>query len=367
MKSVVAQGAARRGRRRHRLSVRRHAGGRRATSASSRSPTRTTSSPATRSRVLTGAKNAEAARAFVELVSSPEGQQCSQQHGLLPGPAGSGRRGMPPTAHPLSDLGTVGRAGLRTGDRLALLAGGAAAGLLCPAARLPLLSLVLRIPPADLRRRLQRPPHPAGAPAEPAHQPRRHRRDRGRARPAGRLPARDARSSAASGCSRRSSICRWCCRRRWPASPCSPRSAGPAWRARRSGAAGITLPFTTLGVVVAQAFVAAPFFVGAARAGFAEVDPQVPRRRGDAARRARLRLPPRAACPLAAPVAPRRRRHELGAGAGRVRRDHHFRRQHAGRDADDAARRLPGAPERSRRRAWRCRSCCCSSPSTVLL
>jgi molybdate transport system permease protein len=37
-------------------------------------------------------------------------------------------------------------------------------------------------------------------------------------------------------------------------------------------AAGITLPFTTLGVVVAQAFVAAPFFVGAARAGFQEVD-----------------------------------------------------------------------------------------------
>jgi molybdate transport system permease protein len=36
--------------------------------------------------------------------------------------------------------------------------------------------------------------------------------------------------------------------------------------------AGITLPFTTLGVVVAQAFVAAPFFVGAARAGFQEVD-----------------------------------------------------------------------------------------------
>jgi molybdate transport system permease protein len=37
-------------------------------------------------------------------------------------------------------------------------------------------------------------------------------------------------------------------------------------------AAGITLPFTTLGVVVAQAFVAAPFFIGAARAGFTEVD-----------------------------------------------------------------------------------------------
>jgi molybdate transport system permease protein len=38
------------------------------------------------------------------------------------------------------------------------------------------------------------------------------------------------------------------------------------------GALGITLPFTTLGVVVAQAFVAAPFFIGAARAGFTEVD-----------------------------------------------------------------------------------------------
>jgi len=35
---------------------------------------------------------------------------------------------------------------------------------------------------------------------------------------------------------------------------------------------GVTLPFTTLGVVVAQAFVAAPFFVGAARTGLAEVD-----------------------------------------------------------------------------------------------
>jgi molybdate transport system permease protein len=37
-------------------------------------------------------------------------------------------------------------------------------------------------------------------------------------------------------------------------------------------ALGITLPFTTVGVVVAQALVAAPFFIGAARAGFTEVD-----------------------------------------------------------------------------------------------
>ncbi len=35
---------------------------------------------------------------------------------------------------------------------------------------------------------------------------------------------------------------------------------------------GLTLPFTTLGVVVAQAFVSAPFFVGAARTGLADVD-----------------------------------------------------------------------------------------------
>ena len=35
---------------------------------------------------------------------------------------------------------------------------------------------------------------------------------------------------------------------------------------------GITLPFTTLGVVVAQTFVASPLFVGAARSGLADVD-----------------------------------------------------------------------------------------------
>ena len=40
-------------------------------------------------------------------------------------------------------------------------------------------------------------------------------------------------------------------------------------------AAGITLPFTTAGVVIAQAFMAAPFFVLAARAGFASVDPRL--------------------------------------------------------------------------------------------
>lgn len=39
-------------------------------------------------------------------------------------------------------------------------------------------------------------------------------------------------------------------------------------------ALGITLPFTTAGVVLAQVFMAMPFLVGAARAGLSGVDPQ---------------------------------------------------------------------------------------------
>lgn len=39
-------------------------------------------------------------------------------------------------------------------------------------------------------------------------------------------------------------------------------------------ALGFTLPFTTAGVVVAQVFMSAPFLVGAARAGFAAVEPR---------------------------------------------------------------------------------------------
>lgn len=46
--------------------------------------------------------------------------------------------------------------------------------------------------------------------------------------------------------------------------------AGLAGRAL--GAFGVSLPFTTAGVVLAQVFMAAPFFVGPARAGFAAVD-----------------------------------------------------------------------------------------------
>jgi len=46
--------------------------------------------------------------------------------------------------------------------------------------------------------------------------------------------------------------------------------AGIAGRAL--SAVGVTLPFTTAAVVVAQAFMAAPFYVSSARAGFAGVD-----------------------------------------------------------------------------------------------
>jgi len=41
---------------------------------------------------------------------------------------------------------------------------------------------------------------------------------------------------------------------------------------RSLGALGITLPFTTAGVVLAQVFMALPFFIGPARAGIAGVD-----------------------------------------------------------------------------------------------
>jgi molybdate transport system permease protein len=38
---------------------------------------------------------------------------------------------------------------------------------------------------------------------------------------------------------------------------------------------GISLPFTTMAVVIAQTFVAAPLFVRSAKVGFAEIDPQM--------------------------------------------------------------------------------------------
>jgi len=49
--------------------------------------------------------------------------------------------------------------------------------------------------------------------------------------------------------------------------------AGLAGRAL--AALGITLPFTTLGVVVAQVFMSVPFMIGPARASFASLDPKL--------------------------------------------------------------------------------------------
>lgn len=64
---------------------------------------------------------------------------------------------------------------------------------------------------------------------------------------------------------------------------------------------GLSLPFTTLAVIVAQVFVAAPFFIRAARAGFRAVEPEVE----DAARidgASEPALMRRVTLPLAAPA-----------------------------------------------------------------
>lgn len=47
------------------------------------------------------------------------------------------------------------------------------------------------------------------------------------------------------------------------------------WLGRPLGLLGITLPFTTAAVVLSQVFVAGPFYVRAARVGFAEIAPEV--------------------------------------------------------------------------------------------
>jgi len=65
---------------------------------------------------------------------------------------------------------------------------------------------------------------------------------------------------------------------------------------RELSALGIQLPFTTAAVVVAQAFMAAPYFVAPARAGFESVDPRLLEaaatlRAGEATRFARVLVP----------------------------------------------------------------------------
>ena len=78
--------------------------------------------------------------------------------------------------------------------------------------------------------------------------------------------------SAARGSSRRSSTCRSCCRRRSPGSPCCSCSVAAACSAAPFEFLGISVPFTTIAVILAMTFVSAPFFIRSARTGIAGVD-----------------------------------------------------------------------------------------------
>ena len=100
--------------------------------------------------------------------------------------------------------------------------------------------------------------------------------------------------------------------------------------------AGIDVAFTTAAVVLAQMFVAAPFYIRAARAGFESVDQRLeavssPRRPPLAHVSSHYR-------PARPPLAGRRRRHGLGARLGRVRRHHHVCGQRRRPNPDHAAR-----------------------------
>ena len=104
----------------------------------------------------------------------------------------------------------------------------------------------------------------------------------------------------------------------------------------------IPLPFTTRGVVLAQTFVAMPFLVITVEAALRQLD----RRYEDAARTlgaSRWYAFRRVTMPAVRPGARRRRGARLGAGARRVRRHDHLRRQLPRHDADHAARHLPRA------------------------
>ena len=110
----------------------------------------------------------------------------------------------------------------------------------------------------------------------------------------------------------------------------------------------VEIGFTTTAVVLAQLFIAAPFYVKAAKHGFEAVDPaleQVAAISGASA----LQTFRYVTVPLALP-APGRRGDGLGAGARRVRRHDHVRRQLPRRHADDAAGDLRGDGARPGRR-----------------
>ena len=108
---------------------------------------------------------------------------------------------------------------------------------------------------------------------------------------------------------------------------------------------GISVPFTTIAVILAMVFVSAPFFIRSARNGIAGVDRDLE----DAARvdgATERQLFRSVTLPLAGRRPGGRPRDDLGSVAGRVRRDDHVRRQRPGPDADAATGRLQRVPGR---------------------
>ena len=111
----------------------------------------------------------------------------------------------------------------------------------------------------------------------------------------------------------------------------------------------IQLTYSTAAVVMAETFVAMPFLVITVEAALRSMD----RRYEDAAATLGARpstVARRVTLPLILPGPDRRRGARVGAGARRVRRDDHVRRQHPGPDPDDTARGLPAARVEARGR-----------------
>ena len=111
-------------------------------------------------------------------------------------------------------------------------------------------------------------------------------------------------------------------------------------------ALGIQLGLTQAAVVIAVAYVSSPLYVRQAIAAFEAVDPNlVAASRTLGAGRSRTFF--RVVLPLARRGLAARRGARLRARARRVRGDDHVRGQPAGRDADPAARDLPGVRHRN--------------------
>ena len=199
------------------------------------------------------------ARQFAAAVLGPQGKRALSRHGFSPAAGGTrepdGRP--PPALARLLRAGLQGAGGRRDGSAARLSRAAAARG---PRAGRSRRGVGAAARAGDSR----------SAAPEPVVRPRRHRRDR-RARHSRRVAARDAFvSRQAAGRDARG-----------PAHGPAPTVAGLALllafgRMGLAGRAlevfGFSLPFTTAGVIVAQVFMAAPFYVAAARAGFTGVD-----------------------------------------------------------------------------------------------